>query len=125
MDRVNVIRAPRTGAVRDGHGAGHTPLEHLMKTDDLHLTVLDFVDGSRTGWHSHPEADQFLYWISGEGAVGFDGDVVRTEPGDLVSIPRGVRHWHGARRGTSAQHLSILSGKEAADWYDENPEPVD
>jgi quercetin dioxygenase-like cupin family protein len=125
MDQVNVLKALRSGAVREGHGPGHTALEQLMKTDGLMLTVLDFEDGSRTGWHSHPEADQFLYWISGDGAVGTDTELVRTEPGDLVKIPAGVRHWHGARRGRAAQHLSILSGRESSQWFGEDPEPVD
>jgi quercetin dioxygenase-like cupin family protein len=125
MERKNVLEVPRSSAVRAGHGVGNTPLEQLMQTDILMLTVLDFKDGSRTGWHAHPDADQFLYWISGDGAVGIDDEVTSTRPGDLVKIPAGAKHWHGARRGKDAQHLSILSGKESSVWFDEDPDPVD
>ena len=59
--------------------------------------------------------------LSGVGRVQTDGEAVQEiRPGDVVWIPPGERHWHGAAPATAMTHLAIqeaLDGK-AVDWME-------
>lgn len=79
-----------------------------------------FAPGARSNWHTHP-AGQTLIVTSGTGWVQQDGgekQVIR--PGDVVSIPPGVRHWHGATATNSMGHIAIqdmVDGRNV-DWME-------
>lgn len=111
-----------TGKVR--HGAGDADVIRLVEGEETHLNVVDFKDGARTDWHVQPHGTQYLYWITGGGAVGTPDGVILCEEGDLVEIPAGERHWHGARRGQNATHLSVMHGPEVLEWEAQTPEPA-
>lgn len=42
--------------------------------------------------HNHPESEEILYVVSGEGIQTVDEDERRITPGDMVYIPEGVYH---------------------------------
>ena len=66
-----------------------------------------FEPGARTAWHTHP-LGQTLVVISGCGWVGRVGAPVETiRPGDVVWIPPGEKHWHGATATTAMTHHAI------------------
>jgi len=44
--------------------------------------------------------------------VPTEQEEVRIEPGDVVLIPAGERHWHGAAAGMDMTHLAILTPGE-------------
>ena len=49
-----------------------------------------------------------------------DGPLQEIRPGDVVTIPAGVKHWHGAAPDTAMSHIAIqeaLDGK-SADWME-------
>jgi len=49
-----------------------------------------------------------------------DGPLEEIRPGDVVWIPPGEKHWHGAAPTTAMTHISIveqLEGK-SADWME-------
>ena len=79
-----------------------------------------FEAGARTAWHSHP-LGQTLIVTSGVGRVQRWGDPVdEIRPGDLVWIPPGQKHWHGASPTTAMTHIAIvetLDGK-SSDWME-------
>jgi 4-carboxymuconolactone decarboxylase len=79
-----------------------------------------FGPGARTAWHSHP-LGQTLIVTSGVGRVQRWGDPVdEIRPGDLVWIPAGQKHWHGASPTTGMTHIAIvelLDGK-SSDWME-------
>ena len=79
-----------------------------------------FEPGARTAWHSHP-LGQTLIVTSGVGRVQRWGDPVdEIRPGDLVWIPAGQKHWHGASPTTRMSHIAIseqLDGK-SVDWME-------
>ena len=48
------------------------------------------------------------------------GPVEEIRPGDVISIPPGEKHWHGAIATTAMTHIAIveqLDGK-SADWME-------
>lgn len=65
----------------------------------------------RNSWHVHEAKEgggQILVAVAGEGWGQMEGrDPVKMLPGDTVTIPAGVKHWHGAAKGCWFQHLAI------------------
>jgi len=82
--------------------------------------IVTFEPGARTAWHSHP-LGQTLIVTAGVGRVGrWGGQTDEIRPGDVVWIPAGVKHWHGASPTTGMSHVAIaesLDGK-TADWME-------
>ena len=79
-----------------------------------------FEPGARTAWHTHP-LGQTLIVTFGCGWVQMEGGP-REEilPGDVVWIPPGVKHWHGATATLGMTHIAIaeaLDGK-TVDWME-------
>ena len=76
-----------------------------------------FEAGARTAWHTHP-LGQTLFVLSGCGRVQSEGGPVREiRPGDVVWIPPGEKHWHGAAPTTMMCHLAMqeqVNGSAAA-----------
>jgi quercetin dioxygenase-like cupin family protein len=79
-----------------------------------------FEPGARTAWHTHP-LGQTLIVISGCGrAQRWGSPIEEIRPGDVVWIPPGEKHWHGAAPTTAMTHIAIqeqLDGK-AVDWME-------
>ncbi|WP_159994279.1 carboxymuconolactone decarboxylase family protein [Roseomonas sp. 18066] len=74
--------------------------------------LVAFPAGARTNWHSHPRG-QTLIIVSGEGWVQRDGGAAEPlRPGDVVWIPPGLRHWHGATAASAMAHVAIAGAVE-------------
>jgi quercetin dioxygenase-like cupin family protein len=51
----------------------------------------------------------------------WDGQIEEIHPGDVVWIPPGEKHWHGAAPTTAMSHIAIhefLDGR-AVDWMEQ------
>lgn len=79
-----------------------------------------FEPGARTAWHTHP-LGQILIVTAGSGWVQQWGDPIQgIREGDVVRIPPGRKHWHGATAATSMTHIAIqeqLAGK-VVEWME-------
>jgi 4-carboxymuconolactone decarboxylase len=79
-----------------------------------------FEAGARTAWHTHP-LGQTLIVTSGVGRVQRWGDPIdEIRAGDVVWIPAGQKHWHGASPTARMIHIAILEqldGK-SVDWME-------
>lgn len=81
---------------------------------------VSFEAQARTAWHSHP-LGQILVVTSGIGLVQQDGQPAQIlRPGDVVTIPANVRHWHGAGPGGAMTHIAIAEKENgsAVTWQD-------
>lgn len=80
-----------------------------------------FEPSARTAWHTHP-LGQRLIVTAGVGWVQqWGGQIQEIRPGDVVWIPPGVKHWHGATTTTTMTHIAIqeqLDGK-VVDWMEQ------
>jgi quercetin dioxygenase-like cupin family protein len=77
-------------------------------------TRVAFEPGARTNWHTHP-LGQTLYVISGIGRVQTLGGPVREiRPGDVVWIPPGEKHWHGASPANSMIHIAMQEAQNGS-----------
>lgn len=69
--------------------------------------TVSFEPSARTAWHTHP-LGQTLIVTAGLGLVQQQGQPVQViRPGDVVSIPANVRHWHGAAPEAAMTHVAI------------------
>ncbi|WP_346729679.1 (R)-mandelonitrile lyase [Corallococcus exiguus] len=79
-----------------------------------------FEPGARSAWHVHP-LGQTLIVTAGTGWVQrWDGPAQEFREGDVVRIPAGVKHWHGATANTRMSHIAVqeeLDGKNVT-WLE-------
>jgi len=69
--------------------------------------MVRFEPAARTHWHTHP-LGQTLLVIAGSGrAQSWGGPVREIKAGDVVWIPPGEKHWHGAGPNTSLTHIAV------------------
>lgn len=84
-----------------------------------------FEPACRNNWHIHRAEDgggQILLCLSGKGYYQEWGkEAIALNPGDVVNIPAGVKHWHGAAADSWFSHLAIeVPGKNAStEWLEE------
>jgi quercetin dioxygenase-like cupin family protein len=80
-----------------------------------------FQPGARSAWHTHP-LGQILIVTDGVGWVQqWGGPVQVIRKGDVVWIPPGVKHWHGATPTAAMTHIAIqeqLNGV-AVNWLEQ------
>lgn len=83
-------------------------------------SLVTFEPGARSAWHTHP-LGQVLIVTAGTGRVQRWADPVdEIRQGDVVWIPPGQKHWHGAAPNSSMAHIAIveaLDGK-AVEWME-------
>ncbi len=70
------------------------------------LGAISFRDGARTRLHHH-DFDQVLLITEGDGIVATDEHEHHVTSGDVVFVPAGERHWHGAAPNASMTHVSV------------------
>lgn len=95
----------------------------------LPMSNVTFEPGCRNNWHIHHGARQVLICVSGEGIYQEWGKAaIHLQPGDVVDIPEGVKHWHGATKDSWFQHIAThiaventKPGSAPNEWL----EPVD
>lgn len=83
------------------------PLVTRDDSEAVGVTLVRFTAGGRTRRHTHT-ADQSLYITEGQGIVASESHEHHVTPGDIVHVPAGEVHWHGAEPGADMAHLSIL-----------------
>src|SRR3954465_11510329 len=65
-----------------------------------------FEPGARTVWHTHP-LGQTLIVTAGLGWIQhWGGHIEEIRKGDIVWIPAGTKHWHGAAPTPSMTHTA-------------------
>ena len=80
-----------------------------------------FEPGARSAWHTHP-LGQTLIVTAGAGWIQqWGGPIQEIREGDVVWIPPGQKHWHGATPTTRMTHIAItdfLEGKNV-EWMEQ------
>jgi len=102
---------------------GGVQVEMLFEAlDPAHASggSVTFEPGARTAWHSHPRG-QVLIVTAGIGRVClWGGPIEEVRAGDVVRIPPGQKHWHGASPQASMTHLAITEHRDGtvAQWME-------
>ncbi len=84
---------------------------NMLSTEQVSIGNVTFEPGCRNNWHIHHAASgggQILLVTAGYGYYQEWGlSARRLQPGDVVHIMPGVKHWHGAAPDSWFQHLAI------------------
>ena len=92
----------------------------------LPMSNVTFEPGCRNNWHIHHGARQILICVSGKGWYQEWGKpAIALNPGDVIDIPEGVKHWHGAQKDSWFQHIAThmavensKPGSEPNEWLE-------
>ena len=82
--------------------------------------MVTFEPGARTAWHTHPLGQTLIVTAGCGRARRWGGPIEEIRPGDVIWIPPGEKHWHGAAPTTAMTHIAIqeqLDGKPV-DWME-------
>jgi quercetin dioxygenase-like cupin family protein len=58
----------------------------------------------RNKFHTHT-IEQVLIVTEGKGVVATDNEEITVTPGDIIFIPAGEKHWHGAAQGSTRSRM--------------------
>ena len=72
------------------------------------IKQVNFSRGVRNKFHTH-NIEQVLIVTEGKGIVATDKEKITVIPGDIIFIPAGEKHWHGAAKGATFSHLYVMS----------------
>ena len=90
---------------------GNSYLKPVAKTENMFIANVTFEPGCRNNWHIHHSAKnggQILICVDGNGWYQEEGKEPQSlKPGDVVTIPANVKHWHGAKKDSWFSHLAI------------------
>ncbi|MGM9597582.1 MAG: cupin domain-containing protein [Eubacteriales bacterium] len=102
------IGEPNTAYAR--YFSGQSYLRMLSDTQ-IKIFNVTFEPGCRNNWHIHHAKSgggQILIVTEGRGYYQEWGSPARElNPGDVVNIPAGVKHWHGAAKDSLFSHLAL------------------
>jgi quercetin dioxygenase-like cupin family protein len=86
---------------------------------------ISFEPGCRNNWHIHHGSegggDQVLLCTAGSGWYQAEGDdPVSMEPGTVIRVPAGTKHWHGAKADSWFSHVAFITpGPDVSnEWLD-------
>ena len=107
---------------------GNSYLKPLTNPNEtVFVANVTFEPGCRNNWHVHHATSgggQILLCVDGEGWYQEEGKKPQSlKAGDIVAIPAGVKHWHGAKANSWFSHLAVECPGEntSNEWL----EPVD
>lgn len=89
---------------------------------DVFLANVTFEPGCRNNYHIHHAkkgGGQILICVEGEGWFKEEGkEVISLKPGDVVTIPANVKHWHGAKKDSWFSHIAVEvpGDKASTEW---------
>ena len=122
------IKIARSDSLQSNRGSaqyftGSVQVQQLFPAYDPSRTSggrVTFEAGARSAWHTHP-LGQILVVTEGIGWIQqWGGPIEEIRKGDVIWIPAGVKHWHGATPNTAMTHIAIqeeLNGK-AVEWME-------
>lgn len=87
---------------------------------NVNIGTVTFEPKARTNWHSHTNG-QILFVVEGIGYYQEKGKAIQViQQGDVVKIPKNVKHWHGASHQSSMRHIAMITeiDTDKTEWYE-------
>lgn len=94
----------------------------VLSQGDVQVANVTFEPGCRNHWHIHHGKQQILLCVAGRGWYQEKGKEAQVlMPGDVVTIPEEVCHWHGAAKDSWFSHIALQASHPAGsnEWLDE------
>ena len=86
IDDLPVVQVP-------GREVRYAVSGEVSGSEQMTMQIVDVLPGavSKPG-HTHNDCEEIIFVHSGAGEIMIDDKVYQMKPGDVVSLPRGVRH---------------------------------
>jgi quercetin dioxygenase-like cupin family protein/alkylhydroperoxidase/carboxymuconolactone decarboxylase family protein YurZ len=101
---------PKGEIITGSNFTGTAWLQMLVINDSTYnasIGNVTFAPKARTNWHKHP-GGQILLITHGHGYYQEKGKPAKLlQKGDVVRIPPGAEHWHGATANSTLTHIAI------------------
>ncbi len=78
----------------------------LPDSQEFNVNIVNFGKGVRNKFHAH-DSEQVLLVTSGKGYIATETEKTEIAVGDVVLIPAGEKHWHGAAEDAEFSHIYI------------------
>ncbi len=111
FDKCNVFGLGQENAAFSQYFIGKSYLNPLTGPETVFMANVTFEPGCRNNWHIHHAASgggQILICTAGSGWYQEEGKAaVSLEPGMVITIAPGVKHWHGAKADSWFSHIAV------------------
>jgi quercetin dioxygenase-like cupin family protein len=77
-----------------------------VDSKELRMGLVNFGKGMRNKFHVH-SVDQILIITAGTGYVVTEKEKITVKAGDIICIPAGEKHWHGATADSEFSHFVV------------------
>ncbi len=101
-----VPEEPAISALFTGGAVTRQSLVTEQMGRDFVASVVNFSEGTKNKFHSHT-SDQILIVTAGTGVVAMEREEVVVGVGDIIHIPAGEKHWHGATKDSHFSHITV------------------
>lgn len=99
---------PAENIASTDYNTGEVYLSLLKESGNTMITHFRFSPGSRNFWHYHPNAEQTLLVLDGEGFYQEEGkEKLTIKKGDVIVLKANVRHWNGATSDTPLVCITV------------------
>ncbi len=78
----------------------------LPDSKEFNVNMVNFGKGVRNKFHAH-DSEQVLIVTSGKGYIATEKEKIEITLGDVVLIPAGEKHWHGAAEDSEFSHIYL------------------
>ena len=112
MKVINIAKVEKTPRVAPLF-TGTVSMQSFVDTDlsdKFRIQQVNFGKGVRNKFHKHT-IEQILIVTEGKGIVATENKEITVTPGDIIFIPAGEKHWHGATKDSTFSHLYVMSPK--------------
>jgi quercetin dioxygenase-like cupin family protein len=103
-----VAKEPAVGDLFTGNPVTRQAVIPKEDSKTFNFGIVSFSAGSRNKFHKHT-SDQILVVTEGTGTVATEQEERTISAGDVVLIPAGENHWHGAPGDTPMAHIAITA----------------
>jgi 4-carboxymuconolactone decarboxylase len=109
MKVIDINQIPKLNVETDLFIGGQVSMQPLVTKEigqDFNMTHVNFYPGARNKLHTH-SSDQILLITDGFGIVSTETEESLVKTGDIIHIPAGEKHWHGATIDSHFSHISV------------------
>ncbi len=78
----------------------------LPESREFNVNIVNFGKGVRNKFHTH-DTEQVLIVTAGRGYIATEKEKKVITVGDVVLIPAGEKHWHGAAEDSEFAHIYV------------------
>ena len=108
MKVVRMDNIPKEAVINPGFTGPEVKRQVLLpESKEYEVNIMNFGKGVRNRYHTH-DCEQILIITAGKGFVATETEEKIVTVGDIVLIPAGEKHRHGATKDSDFSHIFVI-----------------